>query len=257
MLRRQLTSSSSSVVASIISAPAVALLCGAARYFDSGAQTTDEMGHQAKVRAITPIVGAPKPAMREGDWVCAFPLHTPMRQVLRKVLGDEGWSPAEIDREVDNFEAGRGARALMRDRRETWDTVEAFQRTPWYRRYRPNESGSLPMVSYEAMKLLERSIVPPSSRGDPYAHLRKRHYEDTFHTEKFSEGYIKNMSRDALAAYTKGTPQYGSRTRKQFLEFEALYKKRQDGAVEQRGESYNAYAAMQRSLNKTAAPEGK
>lgn len=219
------------------------------RGFNSNIRMTQELGAAARLKNITPIVGQPKPAEREGEWVCPFPLQTRMTDAIRQILEAHNWSAPEIQREIDNFESSKGGsvKSNGRDNRQSWHTVEDYQRTPWYRRWRPNESGTVPMVSHDCMKLLEQHLVPPASRGDPYAHLRKRHYEDTFHTERFSEGYTRHMTRESLAPYTKGMPQYGARSRKEFLAFEKEYRRRQSGSMSQLGESYNAWRASHRT----------
>lgn len=227
------------------------------RHFSTATFTGDETPHK-KTAAISPIVGQGKPATREGqDWILKWPLDTSMDTVIREILAAENWSPAEIEREVENFlpkgSSVKGGISSTRSRRADWGTIESYQRTPWYRRWRPNESSQVPMVSHECMKLLEKNLIPPSARSDPYAHLRKRHYEDTFHTEKYSEGYVRHMHRTELAKYTKGMPQYGARSRKDFLEFETEYKRRQasTGQMEQRFESYNAWRASHKSDEKS------
>lgn len=217
------------------------------RFFNSTTTTVDELGPMHKMKQITPIVGQPKPCAREEEWVLRFNLRDRMEDVIRVLLREQNWAEAEIDREVKNFMGGKyGNVKQQHDRRSNWETVEEFQRTPWYRRWRPNESSSMPMVSFDLMKILETNLIPPSARHDPYAHLRKRHYEDTFHNEKFSEGNVKELSRERLGAYTKGMPQYGKYSRKEFLAFEKEYRKRQPGVSVSQSETYNAWRASQK-----------
>jgi hypothetical protein len=217
------------------------------RFFNTAGNTSDELGPMYRMKQISPLVGQPKPCLKENDWVLRFNLRDKMPMVIRTLLSEENWADAEITREIENFMGAKyGFVTNQRDRRSDWDTVEDFQRTPWYRRWRPNESSSCPMVSLDCMKILEKNLIPPSARHDPYAHLRKRHYEDTFHNEKFSEGNIRDLTREKLAPYTKGMPGYGKHSRKEFLAFEKEYRKRQPGTSLQQHEVYNAWKASQR-----------
>lgn len=217
------------------------------RFFSSTGNTSDELGPMYRMKQISPLVGQPKPCLKENDWTLRFSLRDKMEHVIRTLLREEKWAESEIQREVENFMGAKyGFVGNQRDRRSDWETVEDFQRTPWYRRWRPNEASSIPMVSIDCMKILEKNLIPPSARHDPYAHLRKRHYEDTFHNEKFSEGNVRDLTRSRLAPYTKGMPEYGKHSRKEFLAFEKEYRKRQPGTSVQQHEVYNAWKASQR-----------
>jgi hypothetical protein len=243
-LRRIVAAPAAAVVALL---PAVAALCTPLRTFDTRDSTVDERGPFDRLQNITPIVGQPKPCTRDGDWQLRFHLRDKMSVVLCTILREEGWAEPEIKRELENFHAHQFAQIRVNyDNRSRWDTVEDFQRTPWYRRWRPNTSSSFPMVSVECMKLLERALIPPSARADPYVHLRKRHYEDTFHNEKYSEGNVRDLTRERLAKFTQGMPGYGSVSRRDFLEFEKEYRKRQPGQSVALHESYNAWKVSQR-----------
>jgi len=217
------------------------------REFNSKDRISDEFSPMYKMKAITPMIGQPKPCLRENDWTLRFNLTDKMANVIQTLLKEENWADAEIDREVSNFFGIKHGRVhIQPDLRSSWETVEDFQRTPWYRRWRPNERSSIPMVSIDCMKILEKHLIPPSARHDPYAHLRKRHYEDTYHNEKYSEGNIRDLSREKLASYTKGMPQYGKHSRKEFLAFEKEYKKKQPGMSMHQHETYNAWKSSQR-----------
>ena len=199
------------------------------------------------MKAITPMIGQPKPCLRENDWILRFNLTDKMINVIKILLKEENWADAEIEREIDNFFGSKKGKIHMQpDLRSSWETVEDFQRTPWYRRWRPNERGSIPMVSIDCLKILEKHLIPPSARHDPYSHLRKRHYEDTYHNEKYSEGNVRDLNREKLATYTKGMPQYGKHSRKEFLAFEKEYKKKQPGMSVHQHETYNAWKSSQR-----------
>lgn len=199
-----------------ISAPAV-------RCFDSDTRFGKEMGFGHKMRDIPVLTGNPRPVSYEEGWRCSYKLSDRMEFVVRDVLKRNQWSDLEIEREISQiFERKeRGSRSSL----NTWSTVEEFQRTPWYRRYKPTDDTAAKYISYEAIKLLESALVPPSLRVDPYAHLRKRHMEDNWMNDKFSEDSAKYLTREKLARQTRGMPQYGGVTRRSFLDFEEKFRK--------------------------------
>ncbi|CAD2218308.1 hypothetical protein AGDE_00081 [Angomonas deanei] len=193
------------------------------RSFDATERFGKELGFGHKMKDIPVLTGNPRPVSREDAWRCTYKLSERMENVIRDILTKEKWSEIEIQRELDQiFERKeRGSRASL----NTWTTVEEFQRTPWYRRYKPADDTAAKYISYELMKLLEENLIPPSLREDPYAHLRKRHMEDNWMNDRFSEEKARSITREKLAVQTIGMPQYGSITRKKYLEFESEYKK--------------------------------
>lgn len=194
-----------------------------ARYFDSQNRLGKELGFGHKMKDIPVLTGNPRPLAREESWVCPYRLTDRMEFVIRDILKKAGWSSIEIERELAQIFERKyaGSRSSL----NTWSTVEEFQRTPWYRRYKPTDDTVAKYISYEAMKLLEQTLIPPSLRTDPYSHLRKRHMEDNWMNDKFLEDSAKFITREQLAAQTKGMPQYGSFSRKDFLQFEEKFKK--------------------------------
>lgn len=194
----------------------------ATRTFVSDDRFGKELGFGHKMRDVPVLTGNPRPVSREESWRCAYKLSDRMEVVVRDILTKHNWNPLEIDRELSQiFERKEvGSRSSL----NTWSTVEEFQRTPWYRRYRPTDDTAAKFISYEAMKLLEAALIPPSLRVDPYAHLRKRHMEDNWMNDKFSEDAAKYVTRAKLAQQTKGMPQYGQMSRRKFLEFEKKFR---------------------------------
>jgi hypothetical protein len=198
--------------------------CAVFRSFSTFDRTTSEMGFAQKLRDVPVITGQSRPAEREGSWVCPYPLTQKMDVVVRDLLEKNGWAEVEIKREVDQIFALKTTRCGSST--HSWNTVEEYQRTPWYARFQPNNAATTHFVSYECSKIMEDNLIPPSQRKDPYAHLRKRHYEDSFFHEKFSEGHSKHITREELARMTPGMPQYGTVTRKKYLQFCKEYEKR-------------------------------
>ncbi|KAG5498481.1 hypothetical protein JKF63_02767 [Porcisia hertigi] len=193
-----------------------------ARFFDSADRFGKELGFGHKMRDIPVLTGNPRPVTREESWRCAYKLSDRMEYVVRDILTKNQWSALEVDRELAQiFERKEvGSRSAL----NTWSTVEEFQRTPWYRRYKPTDDTAAKYISYEAMKLLESALIPPSLRVDPYAHLRKRHMEDNWMNDKFSEDSARYLTRERLAQHTKGMPQYGLVSRRKFMEFEKKFR---------------------------------
>lgn len=219
-------------------AHAVCRVLVAQRYFSSDEHFGKELGFGHKMKDIPVLTGNPRPLAREDAWHCAYKLSDRMEFVIADLLKKNGWSDIEVRRELDQiFERKtRGSRSSL----NTWSTVEEFQRTPWYRRYKPTDDTVAKFISYEAMKILEEALIPPSLRGDPYAHLRKRHMEDNWMNDKFSEATAKSITRERLAQQTKGMPEYGRITRKKFLEFDAELKKMSKSNLHV-NESYSAW----------------
>lgn len=199
------------------------------RSFDSDERFGKELGFGHKMRDIPVLTGNPRPLSREESWSCKYKLTDRMETVIRDILTKASWSSVEIQRELDQiFERKMtGSRSSL----NTWSTVAEFQRTPWYRRYKPTDDTAAKYISYEAIKLLEDALIPPSLRKDPYSHLRKRHMEDNWMNDKFSEDSAKYLGRDKLAQHTKGMQQYGTTTRKKFLQFEKKFRKMHGGQL--------------------------
>ncbi|CAJ1010449.1 hypothetical protein Q4I28_005763 [Leishmania naiffi] len=208
------------------------------RFFDSDDRFGKELGFGHKMRDIPVLTGNPRPVAREESWRCAYKLSDRMEFVIRDILTKNKWSPLEVDRELAQiFERKEvGSRSSL----NTWSTVEEFQRTPWYRRYKPTDDTAAKYISYEAMKLLESALIPPSLRVDPYAHLRKRHMEDNWMNDKFSEDSAKYITRAGLAQHTKGMPQYGQMSRRKYMEFERKFRNMQ-GSNMHVNEIYSAW----------------
>ncbi|KEG09420.1 hypothetical protein DQ04_05251050 [Trypanosoma grayi] len=224
----------------IRSAAALVKYC---RCFDSSARFGKELGFGHKMRDIPVLTGNPRPVAKEEGWRCAYKLTDSMEDVVRDVLKKDGWSDIEVQREMEQiFERKSHA---IRSSLNTWTTVEEFQRTPWYRRYKPTDTCAAKYISYEAIKLLESALIPPSLRTDPYAHLRKRHMEDNWMNDKFSEESAMYIKREDLLKQTRGLPEYGKITRRKFLEFDRKFKTSY-GAKQHVNESY---AAWLQSLN--------
>lgn len=222
----------------------VSSVCGALRHFESGGRFGTELGFGHRMRDIPVLTGNPRPISQEESWTCAYKLSDRMEFVVRDLLLRNGWSDVEADREVNQiFERKQtGSRSSL----NTWSTVEDFQRTPWYRRYKPTDDTVAKFISYEAMKVLEVALIPPSLRADPYAHLRRRHLEDNWMNDKFSEDTAKYVTRQQLAKQTPGTPQYGSLSRKQFMAFDEKFKKMNGGGEAHVNEVYAAWLQTQK-----------
>ena len=196
---------------------------GSLRSFSTNTKTLDERGFTDRLKHINVVHGAPKATMQEGDWSCAYPLNTRMETAVLDLMQKNGWNEKEVTREMGEFFVGRDYRQKSGSAGCVWTTVEDFQRTPWYRRFRPNDTAGTHYVSIELMKLLESALIPPSQRRDPYAHLRKRHYEDGFFNERYSEDTAKHTTRAALERVTPGMPGYGSISRSEFLKYDSKY----------------------------------
>ncbi|AAZ11704.1 uncharacterized protein TEOVI_000414700 [Trypanosoma equiperdum] len=215
-----------------------AVLVKFGRSFDSTTRFGKELGFSHKMRDIPVLTGNPRPVAREEEWSCRYKLTDRMEDVVMDILKKEGWCEAEVQREMSEiFERKtQGCRSSL----NTWTTVEEFQRTPWYRRYKPTDTCVAKYISYEVVKLLEEALIPPSLRGDPYAHLRKRHMEDNWMNDRFSEEAAKYIQREDLNKHTKGLPQYGQITRRKFLEFDRQFKESY-GGKQHVNEAYSAW----------------
>lgn len=223
--------------------PVTAPILQQRRTFDSQGKMSDEYGFANKMRDISVITGTPKPTGKEGEWVCRFKGSDQLEGVLRKLLAERQWADVEIERELGEVFAHRrlGKNAANY---ANWTTVEEFQRTPWFRRFRPNDTAATHFASIEVFKIMEDELIPPSQRGDPYAHLRRRHYEDSFFNERFSEDAGRHLTREELARHTKGMPQYeakGPTTRSAFLAFEKEYKEARPYKYTTQNEVYTAW----------------
>lgn len=209
-----------------------------ARRFDSSARLGRELGFGHKMRDIPVLTGNPRPVVQEEDWRCAYKLTERMEDVVRDILKKDGWNELEVQREMEQiFERKlHGSRSSL----NTWTTVEEFQRTPWYRRYKPTDTSPAKYISYEVIKLLERALIAPSLRTDPYAHLRKRHMEDNWMNDRFSEESAKYIRREQLNKQTKGLPGYGQVTRRKFLDFDQKFRASYSGK-QHVNESYSAW----------------
>jgi hypothetical protein len=202
---------------------------------------------QGKMRDVQIVAGAPRPTEREGDWACAYRLDAKMADIVPRILEDAGWAQAEITRECRELFAARTG-GKVAGNFTNWDTVDDFQRTPWYRRYRPNDGSGMHFVSIDCMQLLEVNLIAPSNRKDPYSHLRKRHYEDSMFNERFSEDSARHLTRAELAKMTPGMPQHGQMSRKKFMEFDTEYKKH-GGRNRHPNACYHAFRSSQGATN--------
>lgn len=198
-----------------------------------------EKGFGNRMKDVPVLTGHARPVAREPGWTCRFKLSQRMDEVVPIILKENGWTDEQVQREVNGIffsKSGETSRASL----NVWSTVEEYQRTPWFRRFRPTDTRSSIYISYEALKLMETELIPPSLREDPYAHLRKRHMEDNWLNDSFSESNAKYVTKQELDRYTKGNPSYGTITRKKFLEFDAKFKKGH-GGMPQVNESYNTW----------------
>jgi hypothetical protein len=220
----------------------VAATAAATRVFTTHERMPSETGFAHKLREVPVITGQARPCEREGDWVCAYPLTHRMEEVVADLLQKNGWSEIEIKREISQIFAIKTVRTAGSNTAR-WATVEEFQRTPWYARYRPNDVSTTHYISYECMKILEDNLIAPSQRKDPYAHLRKRHLEDQFAHERFSENHARHITREELGRMTPGMPEYGTVSRKKYLQFCKEYDKRNKakGDFTQKDEQYHAW----------------
>eukprot|EP00760_Papus_ankaliazontas_P030064 PhM_4_TR4596/c0_g1_i1/m.54741 len=210
------------------------------RFFGSEGRAHGDVGHVTKMRDINVFTGSPKPAAREGTWVCPYPLSEHLDKVIRLELKKRDWHDVEIEREISEIRGLKATKSAA-SCENSWTTVEDFQRTPWFKRYRPNDTSGSHFVSHDLIKLLEETIVPPSLRSDPYNKLRKRHYEDYWVNERFSEDGAKTKTRQTLAAQTKGSPTYGIVTRKSFIQFEREWKARNPGVEMGKNDVYDLW----------------
>ena len=212
--------------------------------FNTASRVKDEYGFGNKMKDLSVITGNPKPTTKEGEWKLRFNLSDRMVNVIRVLLQEAGWKEPEINREIGEIfacqrEARKGAQY------GNWTTVEEFQRTPWYRRYRPNDSHTVTYCSHDCLKILEENLIPPSQRHDPYAHLRKRHLEDQYMTERFSEENARHITREELAKHTPGMSEFGKAGgRAAFLAFDKDYRAKNRGVFVHQNEVYRAWIAQ-------------
>jgi hypothetical protein len=224
----------------------------APRTFSTDDRTSAELGVGQRLKELPVIQGQARPVVKEGDWTCPYPLTKSFEFVVKDILEKNGWTKVEVDREMSQIFSLKSSGYFCNSNYNGWRTVEDFQRTPWYQRYRPNESSTTHFVSIECMKLLESNLVPPSQRKDSYAHLRKRFYEDQFFTEKFSESHARHITREELARQTKGMPEHGTMSRKKYLHFSKEYEKRNKTTDRMMGknEVYHAWRSACGGQNK-------
>ena len=213
------------------------------RSFNTHGRMTHEYNFGNKLADIPVLNGTTKPLTRDGEWTCSYVLTENMRKVVPKILKKHGFSPIEIDREMSElFPALSGFETPP-----SWSTVEDFQKTPWFRRFRPNVGHST-FCSYECMKILEAELVPPSMRNDPYSALRKRHMEDQFMNVRSSEVHARSIRRSDLAKQTKGMPEASASnpnaiSRKSYLAFCKEFDSARGGQIANPGESYGAWVS--------------
>lgn len=208
------------------------------RCFDVGAPLDKERGYGHRMKDIPVLTGNPRPVAKEPGWICSYRLTDRMIEVVPDILLKNGWTKEQADREVSQIFMRKqvGAKSSV----NAWSTVEEFQRTPMHRRYRPSDTSGTVYISYECMKLLEETLIPPSLRTDPYLHLRKRHLEDHWMYANFTEESAKYIRKEDLDKRTKGSPHYGAITRKTYLDFKTEFYKTH-GAMPQQNEAYNAW----------------
>uniref|UniRef100_A0A7S1QAK8 Uncharacterized protein n=1 Tax=Neobodo designis TaxID=312471 RepID=A0A7S1QAK8_NEODS len=206
--------------------PCAVLSTSSARGFSTDDRTVSEMGVGQRLKELPVIQGQARPTVKEGEWTCPYPLTKSFEFVVRDILEKNGWAKPEIEREMSQIFSLKSSGFVCGSNYNGWRTVEDFQRTPWYQRYRPNEASTTHFVSIECMKLLEENLIPPSQRKDSYAHLRKRFYEDQFFSEKFSEKHARHITREELARQTPGMKESGTMSRKRYLQFSKEYEKR-------------------------------
>jgi len=212
---------------------------------------TNEYNFGNKLSDIPVLHGTTKPLTRDGEWTCAYALTETMRSVVPKILRKYGFSEIEIERELGElFPSTQGFACAA-----SWSTVEDFQKTPWFRRFRPNVGHST-FCSYECMKVLEHELVPPSMRNDPYSSLRKRHMEDQFMNVKSSEVHARSIRRSDLSKQTKGMPEaaQGTVSRKAYLGFCKEFDGARGLQMSNLGDSYQAWVS---SVTKDGNFEGK
>ena len=72
----------------------------ATRGFSTKDARPGEMGRTVPDPANSSWISEQRAVIREGDWVCQFPLCTPLVDAARIVLRKAGWAPHEIEREI-------------------------------------------------------------------------------------------------------------------------------------------------------------
>lgn len=220
------------------------------RFNSKGAIGSERTGGELhKLKDISVFSGLPKPCMQEGDWRCPYSLSESIENVIRWECHKRGWALPEIEREISEVNSMKKDKTHMHwhANENPWNTIEDFQRTPWYRRYRPNNASGVQFVSIELIKILEETVIPPSVRHDPYCKMRRRHFEDHWFNERYGPDQAKHITREQLAKQTPGMPQYGKVTRKSFIEFEAEWKKNNQGVETAKHEVYNLWLDSQKS----------
>jgi hypothetical protein len=220
----------------------IAALCtivSSVRMFSTTDPSDIDKDYGSRMKDVPVLTGHARPVAREAGWVCKFRLNQRMEEVIPIILKAKGWTDEQVQREINGIYFHKGG-GVTNAALNIWTTVEEYQRTPWFRRFRPSDTRSNVYISYEALKLLETELIPPSLRSDPYSHLRKRHLEDNWLNDKHSESAAKYVTKEALDRYTKGSENYGTVTRKKFLEFESKFRK-SHGGMPQINEAYNSW----------------
>lgn len=190
-------------------------------------------GKMARLRNMPNVLGSGYPAKSEGTWKCEYPLHAMMKDIIPLILKKAGWEDSEVQREVDEFFPPEGIRVV-------WRTVEEYQRFPWYKRFRPVDHYSNRFSSIEAAKEIEKALIPPSARKDPFQHLRRHDFEHNFMNNSSQETFVKSTTRESLRPFTPGTQEFGAMSRKKYIDFVRNY---ESSACEplDNGESYYSF----------------
>lgn len=230
---------SSSQALRVVTASMAQTVSSSIRMFSSTDTYDNDKEFGNRMKDVPVLTGNARPLSREAGWVCRFRLNQRMEEVIPIILKENGWTEEQVQRELNgiyyNRDGGTSVASL-----NVWSTVEEYQRTPWFRRFRPTDTRSNVYISYEALKLMETELIPPSLRVDPYAHLRKRHMEDNWLHDKYSETSAKYVTKNSLDRYTKGSENYGTVTRKKYLQFNEKFKK-EHGGMPQLNEAYNSW----------------
>ena len=191
------------------------------RRFSTHHFTGDERGSYDPERGA--YVAEHKAVMYEGDWVCACPLGMRLSEATRQILTKAGWASHEIERDCAELKAFRttGAGEM---------SVAQFQVLPWYERFSMKADVDQSTIgcyfTQEAMKLLEKNLVPPSRRGDPYHHLRRREMEDDFRLYDEGPGRSENCTRRNMSTAAGKNLKYAQPSLAQYNAFRKEYVKR-------------------------------
>jgi len=193
----------------------------ATRGFSTKDARPGEMGRTVPDPANSSWISEQRAVIREGDWVCQFPLCTPLVDAARIVLRKAGWAPHEIEREIAEIQPPRG----INGEKVPVHTVETFQQLPWSLRCRPGGKSTM-YVTLECVKLLETALVPPSARSDPYHHLRKRDMEDEYTFNERTVNHTKSFTRRNMRVAEGRDESLGRPSRAQYIAFCDEYERR-------------------------------